>query len=162
MELFCRRIWTAGSTQQSNMYGWLPCLCSRIFLVCHKHNSLPLWPMQPSSRLTKELHGSNQAQPFYTNNYKDSSYNMLSIMASFFNYEGPSHSRGVFLAVFVAPKLLIISLNISVIFAYPFLPRLKIIFNLAILSSYLKIEFPQYWINQPHNPLVSKIKIMPS
>ena len=30
---------------------------TRLFWVCHKHNRLPLGPIQPSSPSTKELHG---------------------------------------------------------------------------------------------------------
>ena len=39
------------------MFRMLPCMCCKIFGVCHKHNSLPLEPIQPSSpTTTKELH----------------------------------------------------------------------------------------------------------
>ena len=37
-------------------YGIVPCMCCIIFGGCHKHNSLPLGPIQPSSPSTKELH----------------------------------------------------------------------------------------------------------
>ena len=57
MELFSRRRWTTGSAKQSNMYGIMPCMCCIIFWVCHKHNRLPLEPIQPSSPSTKQLHG---------------------------------------------------------------------------------------------------------
>ena len=41
VELLSRRRQTTVSAQQSNMYGLLPCVCY-IFLVCYKHNNLPL------------------------------------------------------------------------------------------------------------------------
>ena len=44
MELFSWRRWTTGLAQQSNVYVMLPCMCCIIFLVCHKHNSLPPGP----------------------------------------------------------------------------------------------------------------------
>ena len=31
-------------------------MCCIIFWVVHKQNSLPLWPIEPSSRSTKDLH----------------------------------------------------------------------------------------------------------
>ena len=39
------------------MYGKLPYMCVKhnLFWVCHKHNSLPLGPIQPSSPSTKEF-----------------------------------------------------------------------------------------------------------
>ena len=51
MELLSRRRWTNGSAQKSDM-----CVL-HIFLFFHKHNSLPLEPIYPSSPYTKELHG---------------------------------------------------------------------------------------------------------
>ena len=57
MELFSRRRWTTGSAQQSNIYGMMPFICWIIFWVCHKHNSFPFGPIQPSSPFNKELHG---------------------------------------------------------------------------------------------------------
>ena len=38
------------------MHGMMQCICCNFFLVCHRHNSLPLGPIQPSSPSTKELH----------------------------------------------------------------------------------------------------------
>ena len=59
MELFSRRRWTTGSSQQSNMYGMLPYMCCIILLGCHKNISLPLGPIQPHlPLLPKELHAS--------------------------------------------------------------------------------------------------------
>ena len=40
------------------MYASMPCVYCIISLVCHKHNSLPLVLIQPSSPSTKERHGS--------------------------------------------------------------------------------------------------------
>ena len=54
MELFSRRRWATRSAQQSNIHGQLP-------WVCHKHKSLPLGAIQPSSP-TKELHGRIKSQ----------------------------------------------------------------------------------------------------
>ena len=36
----------------------MPCACCIIFSICHKHISLPLGPVQPSSPFTKKLHAS--------------------------------------------------------------------------------------------------------
>ena len=60
VEFFSRGSWTSGSAQQSNMYGMMPCKWCIYFWGSrgwYKHNSLPLWPIQPSSTATKELHG---------------------------------------------------------------------------------------------------------
>ena len=55
MEVFSRRRWTTVLAQQSNMNGMMPCIYWIIFGVWHKHNSLQLGPMQPSSPTTKKL-----------------------------------------------------------------------------------------------------------
>ena len=57
MELFSVRRWTTGLAQQSNMCGMLPCMYCIICWVWHKHNSLPLGPIKPSSPFSKELDG---------------------------------------------------------------------------------------------------------
>ena len=51
MELFSKRRWTTGLTQQSNIK-----MCCIIFFVCQKHNNLQLGPIQQSYPSTKELH----------------------------------------------------------------------------------------------------------
>ena len=55
MELFSRWRWTSISAYRSNKYGMLPSMSFIIFCFCHKHNSLPLGLIQPSSPSTKEL-----------------------------------------------------------------------------------------------------------
>ena len=61
LELFSRRGWTTVSAQQSNLYGMMPYMGCIIFFLggaggWHKHNSLRLAPIQPSSPSYKELH----------------------------------------------------------------------------------------------------------
>ena len=46
-------------------YGMLQWSVMNIFSFCHKHNSLPLGSIQPSSPSTKELHGWPQLKHFY-------------------------------------------------------------------------------------------------
>ena len=43
--------------QTSDKYGMLPSMCCICFWFFHKHNSLPLGLIHPSSPTTKELHG---------------------------------------------------------------------------------------------------------
>ena len=44
---------------QTCTYGMTPCMFCIIFGVCHKHNRLPFWLIQPYSPSSKELHGEN-------------------------------------------------------------------------------------------------------
>ena len=135
MELFSRRRWTTGSTQQSNRYGILPSMCFIIFLIRQKTQQLTTWPIQPSSP-TKELHGVTLQRP---HNFEGLRHNYFHC-SYYFCFSSDLKCRDSILYIFHCPQDHLSSSSLSLAIVVIRHMSVKYIYLFKILNVNMQLE----------------------